>query len=109
MKPLTVIALALSLFLASPTLFAAEGTASPAVNANHPMDLTTFLNTLDTKDQGLAGNQSLLPAPENKFVYCSSQGCPTGQTCRYCHSSWVCIYNYPDPDQVPPGCSGGPA
>jgi hypothetical protein len=47
------------------------------------------------------------PRPD-KVIYCSYQGCPTGQTCWYCHQQWVCIWNYPDPTQVPPGCSGGP-
>jgi hypothetical protein len=108
MKWLPVLALALAFFLGSPGLFAAEEPSGPAVKGAHPMDLTTFLDSLKADNQGLPGNQNLLPTPENKIIYCSYQGCPTGQRCWYCHSNWVCIYNYPDPEQVPPGCSGGP-
>lgn len=92
--------------MASPSLLVAETATAPSVAAQ-PTDLTVFLNSLKTGDQGSL-NQSLAPAPENKIIYCQYQGCPTGQTCWYCHSNWVCIFNYPDPTQVPPGCSGGP-
>jgi hypothetical protein len=105
---LTLLLLVLSFVVASPRLSAADNANGPAVQASQPMDLSTFLNSLKTGDQGALG-QSLTPAPENKVIYCSYQACPTGQRCWYCHSNWVCIYEYPDPEQVPPGCSGGPA
>jgi hypothetical protein len=100
-------AILLALFaLVSPNLFAAEHAAAPSVAAQ-PTDLAAFLDSLKTGDQGSLDGK-LTPAPENKVIYCQYQGCPTGQTCWYCHNNWVCIFNYPDPTQVPPGCSGGP-
>jgi hypothetical protein len=89
--------LALS-FLISPSLSATENGRSLSPVASQPMDLATFLGTM-------SGTPA--PPPED-VIYCSYSGCPTGQTCRYCNRNWVCIWNYPDPEQVPPGCSGGP-
>jgi hypothetical protein len=85
----------------------AQAAAGPQAQNVHAVDLTTFLGTLQKQDQGLTGNQALPPAPENRIISCQYQRCPTGQTCWFCHSNWVCIFNYPDPDQVPPGCTGG--
>jgi hypothetical protein len=106
LKLLAVPLLAFSLFAVSP-LLAAETANGPAVTASQPTNLATFLENLKTGDQGSA-NQSLMPAPENKIITCQYSACPTGQTCWYCHNAWVCLWNYPDPTQVPPGCSGGP-
>ena len=100
--------LALSCGLITPSRGAAQAVApGPQAKAVHSVDLTTFLGSLQENDHTLAGNQNLTPAPENKIISCTYFPCPTGQTCWYCHNNWVCIFNYPDPDQVPPGCTGG--
>lgn len=96
-KLLVFAMLALPLF--AQNLFAAE--------AGQPQDLAAFLGAL--ADQPLPGGESFTPAPENKVVYCSYQPCPAGQSCWYCNRNWVCIFVYPDPNQVPAGCTGGPS
>ena len=89
-----------------PSLFAAEAAKAPAPTAGQSQDLAAFLNSL--AQTALPGQESFTPAPENKVISCQYSACPTGQRCRYCNRNWVCIFDYPDPDYVPPGCSGGP-
>ena len=101
-----VVVLALSLAFLSSGLFAADAT-SPSPAVRQPQDLGSFLHTLASGSQATTEQQIFTPTPENKVVSCYYQSCPTGQTCWYCHQNWVCIYNYPDPDRVPPGCTGG--
>jgi hypothetical protein len=106
-KSLGVLAVwALSLLFVSPALFAAEKAANTTPNASQTMDVSTFLNTLSLQDQGLTGNPSLVPAPQDKGYFCGN-GCGTGKACWFCNNNWVCVYSLPDPHQPPPGCSGG--
>jgi hypothetical protein len=102
-----LVVLVLSLAFLSSGLFAADAT-SPSPAGRQPQDLGSFLDTLASGSTVPTEHQIFTPAPENKIIYCSYQGCPTGQTCWYCHQNWICIFNYPDPTMVPPGCSGGP-
>jgi hypothetical protein len=107
---LPLVVLALSLAFCSPGLFAAD-VASPSPASQQPQQpqaLGSFLHTLAAGSQATTEHQIFTPAPENKILSCSYQACPTGQTCWYCHQNWFCIFNYPDPDMVPPGCSSGP-
>lgn len=97
--------LALPFALLAQTSSAAEKGTAPSLAAGERQDLADFLGSLS--GQPLPGEESFTPAPENKVVYCYYQSCPTGQRCWYCNRNWVCIYEYPDPDQVPAGCTGG--
>ena len=108
-RVLPAMALVLSCGLVTSSRAAAELSGSQA-QPLHAVDLTTFLGSLQQNDQGLAGNPNVAPAPESKATLsCATHGCPTGQTCWYCHSNWICLYNYSDPNYVPTGCTrGGP-
>ena len=105
-KLLVLVLVALPLALLAQNLSATEQKVpSPAVQ--QPQDLTAFLGSLSKEP--LPDGASFTPAPENRVIYCSYQGCPAGQRCLNCNGNWVCIYIYPnDPDRVPSGCSGGP-
>src|SRR5215218_6977621 len=94
--PIKLLLLAMLALLAQ-NLFAAEGWKTPGPAAGQPQDLAAFLGSL--ADQPLPGGESFTPAPENRVIYCSYQSCPAGQRCWYCNRNWVCIYDYPDPDQ----------
>jgi hypothetical protein len=102
---LLLTALAFPLAPAS-NLSASEAGKAPALATGQSQDLAAFLNSL--AQPALPGQESLIPAPENKVIYCSFSGCPSGQRCLNCNGNWVCIYTYPDdPDRVPAGCTGG--
>lgn len=100
---LALLALPLALLAQNPS--GAEEGKAPSVAAGQTQDIAAFLGSL--ADQPLPGGKDFTPAPENKIIYCSYQPCPTGQSCWYCNRNWVCIFDYPDPDHIPSGCTGG--
>jgi hypothetical protein len=100
---LTLLAFPFALLAQNPS--AAEEWKTLGLATGQPQELADFLGSL--ADQPLPGGENFTPAPENKVIYCGYQSCPTGQRCWYCRSNWVCVWEYPDPDQVPSGCTGG--
>jgi hypothetical protein len=57
----------------------------------------------EDRDSGKSGSTQK-PA----VIYCTYQPCPSGQFCAFCNRSYVCLFNYPDPDFCPQGCVCGP-
>lgn len=107
LKQTRVLRLLVFVMLALPLALLAQATENPTTPAPaaEAQDLASFLDSLAA--QPSPDGQTFTPAPENRIQYCTYQPCPTGQRCWYCNRNWICLWEYPDPDHVPAGCTAG--